>query len=117
MNSPIEIANRLASLCANHKFVDAYEELYSEHAVSTDPIYKNVPLTGLANLIDREKAFLAATDVHEVSVSAPILAGNYFSVVMSLVFTPKGQEQKQVEELCVYKVENGKIVSQQFFIG
>jgi hypothetical protein len=32
-------------------------------------------------------------------------------------FTVKGQGDKQVEEVCVYKVENGKIVSQQFFIG
>ena len=117
MNTIIEIANRLVSLCTEHKFVEAYNELYSDHAVSIDPIYKNVPLTGLANLIEREKAFLAATDVHEVSVSAPIVAGGYFSVIITLVFTPKGQEQKRVEELCVYKVENGKIISQQFFIG
>jgi len=38
-------------------------------------------------------------------------------VTMSFDFTPKGQQRRTVEELAVYKVEYGKIVSQQFFIG
>src|ERR1700761_1907218 len=117
MNTITEIASRLSSLCASHQFVDAYNELYSEHAVSIDPIYKNQPLEGLVQLVERERQFLAATEVHEVHVSEPMFAGNYFCVVISLDFTPKGQERKRVEELAVYKVENGKIVSQQFFIG
>ncbi len=112
-----EIANRLASLCTELKFVDAYTELFSEHAESIDPVYKNEPLIGLSNLIEREKSFLARTDVHELKISDPIFAGNYFSIVISMSFTPDGQERKALEELCVYKVENGKIVSQQFFIG
>ena len=52
-----------------------------------------------------------------INVSEPLYAGNYFSVVISMDFTVKGQERKKMEELCVYKVEYGKIVSQQFFIG
>jgi len=117
MNSIAEIASRLSSLCTEHKFVEAYESLFSEHAVSIDPIYKNEPLTGLSALIEREKAFLAANVVNRVKVSEPIFAGSYFSVILSISFTAADQSKKIVEELCVYKVENGKIVSQQFFIG
>jgi hypothetical protein len=117
MNTINEIASRLCSLCREHKFVDAYNELFSEHAESIDPIYKNEPLKGLTNLIEREKGFLAATEVHELKTSDPIFAGSYFSVVISMSFTPNGGERKNMEELCVYKVENGKIVSQQFFLG
>jgi hypothetical protein len=117
MNTIIEIANRLSSLCSDHKFVEAYTELFSEHAVSIDPIYKNEPLTGLANLVDREKAFLAANEVLNVKVSEPLIAGGYFTVVISLDFITAEKTRRAVEEICVYKVENGKIVSQQFFIG
>jgi hypothetical protein len=117
MNTIAEIASRLSSLCTEHKFVEAYESLYSEHAVSIDPIYKNEPLTGLSSLIEREKTFLGANQVNEVKVSDPIFAGSYFSVILSIDFTAADQSKKVVEELCVYKVENGKIVSQQFFIG
>jgi hypothetical protein len=112
-----EIANRLSSLCIDLKFVDAYTELFSEHAESIDPIYKNEPLKGLPHLIEREMQFLATAEIHDIKVSEPLYAGNYFSVVISMDFTVKDQERKKLEELCVYKVENGKIVSQRFFIG
>jgi hypothetical protein len=117
MNNIAEIAGRLISLCNERKFVEAYTELYADNAVSIDPNYKNEPLTGLQNLIEREKQFLANVEIHDIKVSDAIFAGNYFSVILSMNFTVKGQGDKLVEEICVYKVENGKIVSQQFFIG
>jgi len=112
-----EIANRLASLCNELKFVEAYTELYADNAVSIDPNYKNEPFTGLHNLVEREKQFLANVEIHDIKLSDAIFAGNYFSIVLSMHFTIKGQGTKMIEEICVYKVENGKIVSQQFFIG
>lgn len=117
MTTITEIANRLASLCTERKFVDAYSELFSDHAESIDPIYKNEPLKGLAHLIERERQFLLTAEIHDIKVSDALYAGSYFSVIISMDFTVKGQDRKKMEELCVYKVENGKIVSQQFFIG
>jgi hypothetical protein len=117
MNTIVEIASRLSLLCGEFKFVEAYNELFSEHAESIDPNNGNEPLKGLDKLIDREEKFLAATELHGLTISDPVFAGNYFTVGMSFDFTPKGRERKNIEELCVYKVENGKIVSQQFFIG
>ena len=78
---------------------------------------KNVPISGRAALMERERQFLEISDIHDVKVADPSFAGNYFSVTMSFDYTPKGKERIKVEELCVYKVENGKIVSQQFFVG
>ncbi|WP_183561765.1 nuclear transport factor 2 family protein [Mucilaginibacter sp. SP1R1] len=117
MNTIPEIANRLASLCNELKFVEAYTELYADDAVSIDPNNKNEPINGLHSLIEREKQFLANVEIHAIKVSDAIFAGNYFSLVFSMHFAIKGQESKMFEEICVYKVENGKIVSQQFFIG
>ncbi len=117
MNTVHEIANRLISLCTQQKFMEAYTELFAEDAVSIDPIYDNVPLTGLSNLLERERQFLVVSQVHDTKVSDPVLAGNYFTVNFAVDFTTVGQDRKLVEELAIYKVENGKIVSQQFFIG
>jgi hypothetical protein len=117
MNTVPEIANRLASLCNELKFVEAYTELFADDAVSIDPNNKNEPITGLHNLIEYENQFLARVEIHSINVSEAIFAGSYFSLVFSMNFTVKGVGDKQVEEICVYKVENGKIVSQQFFIG
>ncbi|HEY4323640.1 MAG TPA: SnoaL-like domain-containing protein [Mucilaginibacter sp.] len=117
MNTIVEISNRLASLVGEQRFVEAYSELFSEHAESIDPINNNVPIVGLAFLIEREKQFLAVTEIHDINVSPISYAGNYFSIVISMDFTGGNMERKKLEELCVYKVENGKIASQQFFIG
>lgn len=117
MSTTAEIANRLVSLCNELKFIQAYTELYSNNAVSIDPNNKNEPITGLHNLIEYERKFLAMVDIHDIKVSDAISAGSYFSLVLSMHFTIKGQETKMIEEICVYKVEKGKIVSQQFFIG
>lgn len=117
MNTIPEIANRLASLCNELKFVEAYTELFADNAVSIDPNNKNEPIVGLHKLIEYENQFLAKVEIHDIKVSEAIFAGSYFSLIFSMSFTLKGQENKLVEEVCVYKVENGKIVSQQFFIG
>ena len=117
MNTIPEIANRLALLCNERKFIEAYTELYADDAVTIDPNYKNEPLIGLYNLIERENQFLANVEIHDIKVSGAIFAGSYFSVIFSMHFTIEGQGSKTIEEICVYKVENGKIVSQQFFIG
>jgi predicted transcriptional regulator len=112
-----EIANRLVWLCNNEKFVEAYTELFADDAVSIDPAYNNEPLVGLSKLIEREKQFLVVGKIHYIKVSDPIFAGDYFTVNFTVDFTVVGQERKLVEELAIYKVENEKIVSQQFFIG
>ena len=117
MNTIHELASRLASLCNDHKFVDAYTELFADDAVSIDPIYKNEPLKGLDALIEREKSFLSTATIQSVRVSGAIYAGSYFSVIIAMDFTAADGSHKVIEELAVYKVEKGKIISQQFFIG
>ncbi len=116
MTAITTIASRLIELCNAGQFVDAYTELFSDNAISIDPIAGPEPIKGLQALIQREQDFLANTEIHEVKVSDAISTGSYFSVIFSLHITPKGGDSRRVVELAVYKVENGKIVSQQFFI-
>lgn len=113
-----EIANRLTELLGEQKFVQAYEELFIEDAVSIDPIYAdNPPLKGLKNLVNREKQFLSRANIHQISLSEPLVSGSYFTVSLSMDFSTADQGRKQLTELCIYKVADGKIISQQFFIG
>lgn len=115
MKTTESIAERLVELVRGQQFVEAYEELFDENAVSIDPMYQP-DLKGLPGLIEREKLFLSRVKIGKISVSDPILAGNYFSVSLSMAFTV-GDEEKTIEELCVYKISNQKISSQQFFIS
>jgi predicted ester cyclase len=43
------------------------------------------------------------------------VAGDYFSIAWMMDITMKGQGRVKMEEVCVYKVKDGKIVWEQFF--
>lgn len=53
--------------------------------------------------------------LHEVTVSDPLVAATYFSVVMRLGLTLPGVGRRPVDEVCVYRVEADRIVQEQFF--
>src|SRR5438045_9427670 len=114
-----EIDNVLKEMVSEQKFVEAYQLLFSEDAESIDPLNTSgQPLKGLTTLLEREKGFLSrVTAIQKISLSDPIIAGNYFTLSLKMSFEVQDQGHMEVDELCVYKVADGKIVSQHFFIG
>jgi ketosteroid isomerase-like protein len=115
-----QIANRLVELCRRGQFSEAQEELYANDAVSLEP--QGAPsgplgsVRGLDAIRRKAKAFDEAHEkIHRVTVSEPLIAGNFFSVVMGLDATSKQQGRYSIEEVCVYQVRDGKIVLEQFF--
>ena len=99
-----EIANGLTELVSEQKFVEAYEKLFANDAVSIDPRNKEQSsLKGLENLVAREKDFLSRTEIHQITVSQPIVAGSYFTLSLHMDFTIAGQGKMLLDELCVYK--------------
>ncbi|HEY4197820.1 MAG TPA: nuclear transport factor 2 family protein [Mucilaginibacter sp.] len=111
-----EIADRLTELVGEKKFIEAYEQLYAPDAENIDPQNREYcAVKGLNNLLEREKNLLAWTDIHDVSVSKPIVEGNSFTISRSMNYTIMGRCQAEVNELCVYQVKDGKIISQQYF--
>lgn len=122
-----EIAARLADLCSQGKFDTALKELYAEDAISVEP--EATPAfaketKGLAELLKKAEKFEHMTEeLHNVTVSNPLVTGNIIAFVLTLDITMKGQKrmslgQKRMSlgELCVYHVKNRKIVSEQFFM-
>jgi hypothetical protein len=53
--------------------------------------------------------------MHGGTTENPVVAGHYFTCHMTMDFTPKGGQRTVMEEICLYKVKDGKIVSEQFF--
>ena|ERR1700744_3538236 len=113
-----EIANGLKEMVSEQKFLDAYQQLFADNAESIDPLNTSgQPLKGLDTLIAREKDFLSRITVNKISLSEPIIAGSYFTLSLKMSFEVEGQGHMDVDEICLYKVADGKIISQQFFIG
>lgn len=113
-----EIANGLKEMLSEQKFVQAYQLLFSDDAESIDPLNRSgQPLKGLTTLLEREKDFLSRARIQKISLSDPIIAGSYFTMSLQMSFDLKDQGHMEIEEICLYKVKDGKIASQQFFIG
>jgi hypothetical protein len=54
-------------------------------------------------------------EVHGGHISEPVVAGNWFSISWTMDITIKGQGRQNMKEIVVYHVENGHIVSEQYF--
>jgi len=111
-----QVANRLVELCRIGQIQQAQEELYGKNMVSIEP--KGAPIEkaeGLHAVVEKGKQFASMIEErHGGSITDPIVAGNHFSMGMTLDATMKGRGRVLLEEICIYKVENGKIIFEQF---
>lgn len=112
-----EIANRLVELCRQGQNEKVYQELFAKNAVAVEPAHTPAPKTeGLDALLQKSKQFSEMVkEVHGGGVSDPLVAGNFFSVTMSIDATYQDGNRMNMEEVCVYEVNDGKIVKEQFF--
>ena len=56
------------------------------------------------------------SEAHGMDVSEPLVADSSFAVTMNMDVTMKGGQRMSMNELCIYHVKDGKIVSEQFFM-
>jgi len=49
-------------------------------------------------------------------MSDPIIAGNSFACTLHMDMTMKGKGRMDMSELCVYKVKDGKVISEEFMM-
>ena len=115
-----EIANQLVELCKTGQWDKAQEELYADHAVSIEPAGGPWPekVEGLEAIKAKGDQWSASVEeVHGMEIEGPIVAGDYFTCSMKIDVTMKGMPRSLNEEICLYKVEDGKIVSEQFFFS
>ena len=115
----LEIATRLVELCRMGEYETAQKELYADNATSTEfspQTQKLETAEGLEAIIAKGAHFRELIEeVHSSTVSQPVVAGNYFSVAALLDVTLKGMGRIQMDEIALYKVSEGKVVSEQFF--
>lgn len=115
-----EVANQWAAYCREGKNLECVNELYAENIVSREMPGGPNPdwevIEGKQNVWNKNKHWLENVEAfHSSDISEPVVAGNHFTTKMSFDCTFKDSGRQQMEEVCVYKVENGKIVSEQFF--
>jgi hypothetical protein len=118
MMTTLEIANRLVELCRDGKVEEAKEELFAPDVISIEPREGLLPKETKGMEAIRKKAELFVSHVEDFfgsTISEPVVAGDYFSVAWESDLQMKGEARKTNSELCVYKVKEGKIISEEFF--
>jgi len=110
-----EIANRLVELCSKGEYETCYKELYSPDIVSIEN--DGTSVKGFDGIKKKGAEWNASIEAfHGASIGTPIVAGNYFSVPMSMKLQYKGTPAAiDFSEICVYQVRDGKVVREQFF--
>ena len=114
-----EVANKWAEYCRTGQWDKAQAELFASQAVSLEM----EGAEGFPQRVEGIEAIKAkgeswnnmVEEFHGMEIEGPIVAGNHFTASMKMDVTMKGQSRRIDEEVAVFKVENGKIVSEQFF--
>src|SRR4051794_32334739 len=111
-----ETAARYQELASQRKFIEIQDTLYDENVVCEEsekaasmgmPIFTN----GLEAIKSKGIARRATIEtVHSYTCSEPIVAGEFFSVVLKQDVTFKGKPRITLEEIGVFHVKNDKIV-------
>src|ERR1700692_1494883 len=114
-----EIATRLKKLCDKGDFETAQKELFAKDAVSIEPMAsKDFPkeTKGVDAIIAKGKKWNdMVTKTHSIAISEPVIAGNSFSLALHMDVTTKDGKRMDMTELCVYRVKDGKIISEEFY--
>jgi hypothetical protein len=113
-----EIANRFYELTQQGKFEQIHDELFSKQAASIEPPHAQglKTVTGMDQIKQKGKDWNEMVqEMHGGTSSEPQVAGNHFTVAMSMDVTMKGQKRMTMDEICLYEVKDGKIVKEQFF--
>ena len=112
-----EVAARFNELAQQNNFEQILRELFANHAKSLEP--EGGPfhtVEGLDNILAKGAEFHEMIEeMHGGYTSEPLVAGTYFTCAMGMDVTLKGIGRQKFDEIAVYCVEDGKIVSEQFF--
>jgi len=113
-----QVVARFKELAQQEKWFEIQDELFSDNVKSIDP--SDSPYFGYAEGKaavrkkgeDWVKRIKAADKRH---TTAPIIAGNHFAVGREIDITVQGFGRIQINQVMLYEVNDGRIVSEQFF--
>jgi hypothetical protein len=116
-----ELATRYRELMMERKFLEIQDTYYADDVVSQE--MEKATAMGLAVITRGLEAIKAkgiarrATieTMHSYYCSEPLVAGEFFSVVLRQDLTFKGRPRTTIEEIAIFQVKDGKVVKEQFF--
>ena len=113
-----EVVARFNELAKEEKWFEIQDELFADDVRSIDP--PNSPYfsyaEGKAAVRKKGEDWVKRIEAgHRVHTTEPVIGGNHFAVGREVDITVQGFGRIQINEIMLYEVKNGKIISEQFF--
>ena len=113
-----EVAARFNDLAKKEKWFDIQDQLFADNVRSIDPpespYFKYAE--GKAAVRKKGEDFVKRVEAaHKRYTTEPLITGNHFAVGREVDITVKGYGRIQIDEIMLYEVKDGKIISEQFF--
>ncbi|MGJ8744975.1 SnoaL-like domain-containing protein [Polaribacter sp.] len=113
-----QVATKWQEMCLQGKNLECINELYADNIISKE--MPGVPygeiVSGKKEVYEKAKQWLEdVVEFHKSDITDPVIAESFFSSKMSFDVTFKSRGRQQMEEVCVFEVQDGKIKSEQFF--
>ena len=113
-----EVADQLVRMCREGKIEEVKLEFFTENTLSIEPGEGILPkeTKGLKAIQQKAELFISMVqEFYGSTITDPFIAGDYFTIGWDTDLQMKGQERQTNSEICLYKVKDGKIISEQFF--
>lgn len=121
MSNALEIGQQLYDLCAQGQNVKAVDTLYADNVVSVEAVDmgNGRKAEGKAAIRGKNTWWMDNHEVHNATVKGPFPHGeDRFAMFFDYDITGKQDGQRrQMAEVGLYTVANGKIVREEFFYG
>jgi hypothetical protein len=116
-----EIASRYTQLANQSKWEQILEELHADNMVCREP--EHAAQRGVQVLTEGKEAMKAKSarnrtmiqEIHSQTCSDPVVAGNFFTVALTRDVTFVNRPRVQLEEIGLFQVKDGRIISEEFF--
>lgn len=111
------VAKKWKEMCEKGQNLECINELYADNIISKEmPGVPGDVIIGKQNVWNKSKAWIDNVEnIHTSSISNPLVAGNFFTAKMDFDCTFKDKGRQKTQEVCVYEVIEGKIISEQYF--
>ena len=113
-----EVVARFNELAQQEKWFEIQDELFADNVRSVDPA--NSPYfkyaEGKAAVRKKGEDWVKRIEAaHKRYTTEPVVGGNHFAVGREVDITVQGFGRIKIEEIMLYEVKDGQIVSEQFF--
>lgn len=113
-----EVAARFHDLAQQEKWFEIQDEFFADDVKSIDPV--GSPYFGYAEgkpaVRKKGEDFVKRIEaVHRVCTGEPMVCGNHFAVGREKDITVRGHGRIQINQIMLYEVKDGQIISEQFF--